>query len=115
MTLVDHSRDHDLAVQGSQAARARALQHLLEMHDLPTISNWTISDIDNRLSGLVMPTFETSSDDQRAIVAAWAAYLHGTVTEVQVNGRTEVHTEGWSHGVRVRIWAYMRPAPKEAI
>jgi hypothetical protein len=105
-----------LTVQGNQAARTRALLRLLEDHDLPTVSNWDIADVSGRLSGLVMADADDPDGTrQRAAVTTWAAFLDSAVTEKTVRGRTELSAEGWAYGVRVRIWARIRPATtKEA-
>lgn len=109
MTLVDHSRDHDLAVQGSQAARARAIALLVEQHDLPTVSTWDISDCSDRLSGLIFADHDdTDGGKQREAVTAWAAYLDSPLRETTSDGRTVLSAEGWAYGVRVRIWAQLR-------
>lgn len=110
MTLVDHSRDHDLTVQGNQAARAWALWHLLEDKDLPSVT-WVICDIDDTLAGEVFldpknPAVET----QREAVQTWARYLHSPVVETAKNGHTEISVEGFAYGVRVRIRASLRTA-----
>jgi hypothetical protein len=113
---VDHSRDHDLTVQGSQAARARALRLLAEDHDLPTVTAWTIDELDNRLAGLILADRnDSTSQRQRRAVHAWATYLHADVTETRSGKRTKVTTEGHAYGVPVLIWAPLRPAsPREA-
>lgn len=115
MTIVDHTRDHDLTVQGSQAARARAIQRLTEGHNLPTVT-WTIGDIDGVLTGTAFrDVINPSAPSQREVVETWAAYLHSSITEKGHRGSVEICAEGWAYGVRVRICARIRPAtPKEA-
>ena len=109
MTLVDHSRDHDLAVQGSQAARARAIALLVEQHNLPTVSNWDIRDTSDHLSGLIFADYDdTDGGKQREAVAAWAAFLNSPLTETTSDGRTVLSAEGWAYGVRVHVWAPLR-------
>lgn len=108
-SLVDHSRDHDLTMQGNQAARSRALGHLLENHDLPTVSCWAIDSHTPRLAGLIHAEVDDAdSDGQRHKVQAWATYLGSDVVEVRTRSRIEVSTEGRAYGVPVRIWAPLR-------
>lgn len=107
--IVDHSRDHDLTVQGNQAARSRALTHLLEIPGLPTVSTWSIEDMTDRLSGRIYANYGETAEEQRAKVAAWARFLHSDVTETTANGRTTVTAEGrCEYGVPVRITALLR-------
>jgi hypothetical protein len=113
--LVDHSRDHDLTVQGNQAARSRALTHLLEIPGLPTVSLWSIDAALNYLYGMVLPASGQSPDKQRQTVKAWAAHLHIDVEETTVADVVTVAADGpceW--GVRVRIYAQIPAAIKEA-
>ena len=113
--LVDHTRDHDLVVQGSQAARARAIALLCVNHDLPTVSTWSIEDMTDRLTGRIYADPGEDADTQRAKVAAWARFLHTDVTETTTDGRTTVTAEGrCEYGVLVRIRALLRAdTPRE--
>jgi hypothetical protein len=113
--LVDHTRDHDLTLQGNQAARSRALTHLLEIPGMPTVSTWSIDDLSDRLSGLIMAGRDDDADKQRAKVRAWAEFLHTPVVETTTDGRTTVSAEcpRCEYGVPVRIWAPLRPALTE--
>jgi hypothetical protein len=112
MTLVDHTRDRDLTVQGSQAARARALGHLLEDHDLPTVTRWLIYDCDSDLSGLILPE-PGDAGAQRRAMQAWATYLGAPVTETCRRDRVRLSVKGWAYGVRVEVWAQL-PAEEAA-
>jgi hypothetical protein len=111
--IVDHSRDHDLTVQGSQAARARAIAYLCVNHDLPTVSTWSIDDLSHRLSGLIMADCDEDADAQREKVRAWAEFLHADVTETTTDGRTTVSVESrcCEYGVPIRIRALLRADP----
>lgn len=112
--IVDHSRDHDLTMQGNQAARSRALTHLLEIPGLPTVSTWSIDDLSDRLSGLIMADRDEDADGQRTKVQVWAEFLHTNVTETTTDGRTTVSAEGrCEYGVPVRIRALLRAAVQE--
>jgi hypothetical protein len=117
-TVVDHTRAHasihDLTVQGSQAARARAVMHLTENHNLPTVSNWSIDSETQPLIGLIWADYRQGAEQQREKVARWAEFLHAAVTEISVAGRTELSAEGWAYGVLVRIQAPLRAPAKEA-
>ena len=112
--IVDHTRDHDLTLQGNQAARSRALTHLLEIPGLPTVSTWSIEDLSDRLSGFIYADYDEGAEAQRAKVQAWAQFLHADVTETTAGGRTTVAVEGrCEYGVPVRIAALLRAATKE--
>lgn len=114
MTTVDHTRDHDLTVQDSQAARARAIWHLTEGHDLPTVTRWVIDDIGSDLSGLILPdpADKTSGSHQRTALRAWATYLGAPVTETRRGDVVRISAEGWAYGVCVHVWAQL---PSEAV
>jgi hypothetical protein len=113
--LVDHSRDHDLTVQGNQAARARALTHLLEIPGLPTISTWMVDAFTSALVGLVMPEVGEGPAEQQRKVAAWAAFLSVHVDEMTVSGTVTVSAEGLcEYGVHVRISTQFRAAIEES-
>lgn len=103
--LVDHTRDHDLTIQGAQAACGWAL-HLLagEKHrvtgkPLPTLT-WLIDDIRPRLSGRA-----TSAAD----VQAWAEHLDHMALERADDFEPIVQVHGAAHGIQVRVWAKLRP------
>lgn len=113
-TTVDHSRDHDLAVQGSQAARARAIVHLIEDNNLPTI-DWSIGTLTELLRGTIYADLGEGAEQQRAKVTAWARFLGAKVTETAVARRTELVVEAWAHGVRVHISGTLRPTRAELI
>lgn len=111
---VDHSRDHDLTLQGNQAARSRALTHLLEIPGLPTVSTWLIDATSNELAGLILSLADESPEQQRQKVQAWAEFFHFTVTEDVGKNLTTVAAAGLSeYGVHVRIWTQVRTAIKE--
>jgi hypothetical protein len=102
--LVDHTRDHDLLIQGTQAACGWAL-HLLagEKHrttgrPLPTVT-WLIDGTHPRLSGWA---------DSPADVYAWADHLKAAATE-RNDAETVIQVHGIAHGVPVRIWARLTP------
>jgi hypothetical protein len=111
--MTAHNSVHDLTLQGNQAARSRALTHLLEITGLPTVSTWTIDDLSDRLSGLIYADYDEQADAQRAKVQAWAEFLHADVTETTAEGRTTVAVEGREYGVPVRIRALLRAATTE--
>lgn len=106
---------HDLTVQGNQAARARALTHLLEIPGLPTVSTWSIDDLTDRLSGWIYADPDEDAGVQRAKVAAWARFLHTDVTETTTAGRTTLAAEckRCEYGVPVRIAAPLRATTAE--
>lgn len=107
--IVDHATVHDLTVQGNQAARSRALTHLLEISGLPTVSTWSIEDMTDRLTGRIYANYDETAEEQRAKVTVWARFLHADVTETTSNGRTTVTAEGrCEYGVPVRITALLR-------
>jgi hypothetical protein len=112
--LVDHTRDHDLTAQGSQAARSRALTHLLEAPGLPTVSNWSIDSETQPLIGLIWADYRQGAEQQRQKVTRWAEFLHAPVTEISVAGRVELSTQGWAYGVLVRIQAPLRATEQKA-
>ena len=114
---VDHSRNHDLTVQGNQAARSRALTHLLEIPGLPTVSTWSIDDLTDQLVGWIYADSDEDADQQRAKVTAWADYLHVTVSEnTGRDGRVTVMAKGrCEYGVPVRIAALLRAIPATPI
>jgi hypothetical protein len=102
--LGDHT--HELVVQGNQAARSRALGHLLEDHDLPTVSCWAIDSNAVRLAGLIhAERDDTDGAEQRRKIQAWADYLDSEVVETRTRSRIEMAVEGRAYGVPVRIWA----------
>jgi len=115
MTAVDHARDHDLTVQGRQAACGWALHHLAtEKNDagepLPTLA-WTIRDDQPRLAGIAY----LGTDKQRAdAVDRWAAHLHTTPTEVIRGGERVVEMAAIAYSVEVHIWARLPFATRKA-
>lgn len=112
--LVDHATVHDLTVQGNQAARSRALTHLLEIPGLPTVSTWSIDDLSDRLSGWIYADRDEDAETQRSKIRAWAEFLHTNVTETTRGGRTTVSAEGrCEYGVPVRVCAPLRATAEE--
>ncbi len=107
---VDHTRDHDLTVQGHQAARARALRILLEDHTLPTLT-WTIGDVTRQLSGCVYGTDYA----KYCAVAAWALFLGVEVTAKAEPERVNLTVFGRAYGVPVMVFADCKPADQRTI
>jgi hypothetical protein len=113
--LVDHARDHELTVQGSQGARAWALGHLTEVPGLPTISTWMIDAFTKTLIGLAEAGAGEGPADQRRKVQAWADYLRVDAEEFTADGVTTVSVQGpCEYGVRVRISTQLPAAVQEA-
>lgn len=105
-TIVDHTRDHDLVAQGNQAARSRALTHLLELPGMPTVSAWVIDATFDTLVGTFLTEPDEGPAELRRKVQAWADFLHVAVTEDLVGKTTTLRAEGrCEYGVPVRIYA----------
>ena len=68
--IVDHATVHDLTVQGNQAARSRALTHLLEISGLPTVSTWSIEDMTDRLTGRIYANYDENLATAKSPVPA---------------------------------------------
>lgn len=111
---VDHSRDHALATLGNQAARAWALQHLLEDTNLPVISNWMIDAQLTGIAGVVLAEAGEGPEDQRRKVQAWAGFLHVQVSESTVCDAITLRAEGpTEYGFHVHISTHFRAAIRE--
>lgn len=102
---VDHSRDHDLTVAGTQAACGWALHllatenHRLTGKPLPVLM-WVIEDKVPSLSGWVL-----AAADRRQAVRDWADHLGTQVTETaEEDDVLLLETKGVAHGVPVRVW-----------
>ena len=111
---VGYTSDHDLTVQGNQAARSRALTHLLELPGMPTISTWMVDAFTTSLIG-VLHDEGRGPAAQRNAIRAWAGFLHVDVEEFTVADVVTITAEGpceW--GVHVRIYAQLPAATKEA-
>lgn len=111
--IADPSHVHDLTVQGTQAARARAIKLLCEDHDLPTISTWMVDAFTSSLIGMLHAEGRDVAE-QRKTIEAWAGYLHVDVEETTVTDVLTVSAEGpCEYGVRVRVYAQFPAAIKE--
>lgn len=99
---VDHDRDHALALQGAQAAQARAVLHFTEDETLPTL-NWTIREQSSVLRGLLSCNLGDVAK-QVTDFQAWCTRLKATPNESVKLGLLEMHVEGWQHGVLVHVW-----------
>ena len=111
---VDHTRDHDLMLDGDQAARAWALWHLTGggEHRLPRLK-WLVSDDESCLLAWVNRVGHY--DRARADIEAWAAFLHVepvTAKVLTLNGREQISAEGRAYGARVRVWAWTSDIPE---
>lgn len=114
---VDHSRDHDLTVAGTQAACGWAL-HLLatEKHrvtgkPLPLLS-WAIRDDQPRLYGT---TYMGSSKERAAVVTEWAAHLGATPASAGDALCPRIEFRAVAHGVEVHVQTYLDATPKGAV
>ena len=114
VTAVDHTRDHDLTIQGNQAARARALTHLLELPGMPTVTSWTIDIFTTTLIGLIERERNGTTEDAQRKVQTWADFLHADVATFTANGTVTYSAEAaCEYGVRVRISTHLPAAIKE--
>lgn len=115
MTVVDHTRDSDLTAQGNQAARSRALTHLLELPGMPTVSAWIIDATNNTLVGTLLTEPDEDPTELRRKVQAWADFLHVAVTEGLVGKTITLRVEGrCDYGVPVRIYTSFPAIAREA-
>lgn len=105
--IVDHARDHELTVQGAQAACGWALHHLaIDRHhvtgeSLPLLC-WAVGDQRPALSGLALDSRATARVEA---VRKWAAHLGVPVIFQRDGDRDLVEAAGTAYGVRVRVWA----------
>lgn len=112
---VDHTRDHELAVAGRQAACGWALHHLAteKTHTgdpLPALV-WTIRDDQPRLAGIA---YLGTSQERVNAVHQWAAHLNTTATEAVRDGARVIEMDAIAYSVDVHIWARLPHAGRKA-